>query len=184
MLRSWWIQSGLPALESAETRLLALTGVKRYDVPVGNGLHIHTLEGGQNKHVEGKPPLILLHGYGQGAAAFFLNLPQLTENVSHSVHAYTCLCMHSSRNANSCAYTNASASQPHCCLIDSILALLLCAWADHIHIAMYVIANHCLCYNVYMMHSCMYTLRTGWAMELAQGLSLVQLVLVRFMYIF
>jgi pimeloyl-ACP methyl ester carboxylesterase len=82
MLRSWWIQSGLPALESAETRLLALTGVKRYDVPVGNGLHIHTLEGGQSKHIEGKPPLILLHGYGQGAAAFFLNLPQLTENVS------------------------------------------------------------------------------------------------------
>ena len=90
MIRNWWINSSLSALADAELRLVSLLDLKRYDTPVGEDLHIHTLEGGQKQ--EGKAPLVLCHGYGQGAAAFFLNLPQLTQNVSKQLYFINCKC--------------------------------------------------------------------------------------------
>lgn len=79
----WWIKSSLEQLEEAEKRLLAGSpNLKRYDVPTFDGCHIHTLEGGVGLS---KTPLVLAHGYGQGAAAWFMNLQQFTENL----HTYS-----------------------------------------------------------------------------------------------
>ncbi|KAG5190055.1 Alpha/Beta hydrolase protein [Tribonema minus] len=79
MVRSWWVQSSLLHLEEAERRLLLKTGMRAFDTEVGDDLTVHALEGGSRD--ASKPPLVLCHGYGQGAAAFALNFPHLTANL-------------------------------------------------------------------------------------------------------
>lgn len=80
----WWVASSPEALEEAEKVLLSGSpNLIRYDVPTQDGCHIHTLEDGIG--LANKTPLVLLHGYGQGAAAYFMNLRQLAANV----HVYS-----------------------------------------------------------------------------------------------
>jgi hypothetical protein len=110
-MRHWWIQSSLLHLAEAESRLLLSTAgsaMKTRDVKVGETYTVHTLEGGSPDPA--RAPLVLCHGYGQGAAAFALSLPQLTENVSPTDSNRHCDRVGVQRKPTVCIFSNTSCS--------------------------------------------------------------------------
>lgn len=80
-VRGLWIPSKDQELAEAESRLLALSGadVKVKDVPIGNNLHIHTVEAGK-LHKGNGSPLVLCHGFGMGVGGWYMNYKQLSRH--------------------------------------------------------------------------------------------------------
>ncbi|CAM9810470.1 unnamed protein product [Ascophyllum nodosum] len=75
-----WRASSLEVLKASEEKILgAIPGLKVFDTDIGNGQHVHTVEGGMDK--KSKNPVVLCHGYGMGVAGWHMVLSELSAST-------------------------------------------------------------------------------------------------------